>query len=433
MSDAPRPRSSRDLDWRGKHRRRSHAEAQNEPFAPVRLPDHPLISAESPQWIDSDAGLVELLEHVRSVGLCCYDTEFIGESYYHPRLCLVQIATSQRVAVVDAMAGLDPTPVWELLADPSVKKVVHAGYQDLEPVVRHMGKAPANVFDTQVAAGFVGLPYPLSLLRLVHTLLGVKLGKGLTFTSWDERPLSAAHMHYAADDVRFGVALHEALTRKLDAAGTTEWAVQRCGELCDTSRYAPDLAETTQKFKGAAGLGRSQTAVLYEVVVLRDELAKRHDVPPRSLMRDEVVVDIARRAPGSVGKLEEIRGLPRPVKADFGSRIVQAVEQGLAKGAPPWPKVRAHEESPQEQFRVDALWAAVQARCRAMSVDPALLGSRNDLAEAYRSMEQGEGGEPAAKGGWRRSLLRQFISEITAGQPLQLKWNGDGLCVQEGK
>lgn len=410
---------SRSQDWRSRHRRKSHAEAQSEPFEPVCLPDHPLISSESPQWITESRELDDLVAHVREAGLCCYDTEFIGESYYFPRLCLVQIATSQRVAVIDAMAGLDLTCVWELLADPAVLKVVHAGYQDLEPVVRHLGRPAANIFDTQIAAGFVGLPYPLSLLRLVQTLLGVKLGKALTFTSWDERPLSPAHMHYAADDVRFGPAIHEALCDKLKLAGTAGWAAEHCSEVCEIGRYTSSPVDTAQRIKGLAGLSRTQGAVLYELVALRDELARKHDVPPRSLIKDEVVVDIARRTPRSVDKLEEIRGLPRPVKADFGSRIVLAVEQGQAKGAPPWPKRRTQEETPAEQFRIDTLWAAVQAYCRALSVDPALLGSRGDLADVYRETQSGDAPEATAG---KRGLLRQLLTRVTSGEMLRFQW-----------
>ena len=129
------------------------------------------------------------------------------------------------MALIDPLAGIDLRPFWELLCDPSVEKIVHAGQQDIEPVVRHLGRAPANIFDTQIAAGLAGLPYPVSLSKLVNELAGAKLGKGLTFTHWDQRPLSAMQLRYAADDVRYLPRVHvRARPTSRKSSGHAEWA-----------------------------------------------------------------------------------------------------------------------------------------------------------------------------------------------------------------
>ena len=158
-------------------------------------------SAASRSLVDQQQDLHLLIERLRSVGSFAYDSEFIGEMSYVPKLCLIQIATEQEIALVDPLADLDLMPLWELFADPAVQKIVHAGAQDMEPVIRMLGRPATNVLDTQIAAGFARLPYPISLQRMVLQLLGIKLGKGLTFTHWDQRPLSSQQTRYAADDV----------------------------------------------------------------------------------------------------------------------------------------------------------------------------------------------------------------------------------------
>jgi ribonuclease D len=132
---------------------------------------------------------------------------------------------------------VDLTPFWELLCDPAVEKIVHAGDQDVEPVVRHLNRSPANFFDTQIAAGFCALPYPVSLSKLVMELTGAKLGKGLTFTHWDQRPLSPMQLRYAADDVRYLPAVRAELGRRLEKSHHAGWAKEECEALCDASQY----------------------------------------------------------------------------------------------------------------------------------------------------------------------------------------------------
>src|SRR5688572_10904669 len=153
--DPPRPRAEKRERRHPRHdfRSRSHASAHAEHSGKVHaVPDLPLVPKNQPTLIDAMEGLGELLAHLREVGSVAYDSEFIGEMTYHPKLCLIQVATRERVALVDPLAELDIRPFWELVADPSLEKIVHAGQQDLEPVFRALDRPPANIFDTQVAA-----------------------------------------------------------------------------------------------------------------------------------------------------------------------------------------------------------------------------------------------------------------------------------------
>ncbi len=430
MTPSPQKRDrSHGGHHRLRRRRASHQAAIAADHVPVAVPDHPLIPTNHPALLTDQAELAELLDHVREVGLCAYDTEFIGELTYYPRLCLIQIATPQRVAVIDALVDIDLTGVWELLADPDVLKLVHAGSQDLEPVVRHLDRAPANIFDTQVAAGFARLPYPLSLTRLVEATLGIRLGKGLTFTSWDERPLSRAHLRYAADDVRYLPAVHADLKRRVEALGHMPLVELECRGACDPDLYQFDPRAVSLRMRGAKGLSPKQLSVLMELVKVRDEAAQVANIPPRAFLRDEVLIDMSRRHVTEIEKLQSVRGLPRPVVQEFGERLIDAIERGLSVPKSDRPVVQDFEETAAERFAIDALWTTVQSYCLAQGIDPAVVGTRQDIGEFWRWRHGGpEPSRHRLTSGWRRELVGNFIEQFTGGEKsLSLSWQGGEL------
>ena len=212
---------------RPQHRSKSHNQAHAEDESHDTHDTHlnPLIYWGEAKLITAQGDFAGLIERLRAAGSFAYDSEFIGELTYLPKLCLIQVATTTEVSLIDPMVGLDLTAFWELIADGSVEKVTHAGQQDLEPVIRHINRPGQNVFDTQIASGFVGMAYPVSLSKLVRELVGPRLGKGLTFSHWDQRPLSAQQLKYAANDVRYLPAIRVELGRRLDALGHTAWAM----------------------------------------------------------------------------------------------------------------------------------------------------------------------------------------------------------------
>ncbi len=251
-SDTRGRHSNPRYDYRSRSHDLAHAAAEAEPA--VAIPQHPLISRAPASLINTAEAMGQLLVHLRQTGSFAYDSEFIGELSYHPKLCLIQVATHERVALIDTLADLDLAHFWELLADGSVEKIVHAGQQDLEPVLRHLKKPPANVFDTQVAAGFIALSYPAGLSKLVRELVGVQLGKGFTFTHWDQRPLSAVQMRYAADDVRYLPALRQSIGQKLAELGHVQWAQAECAALCDPTLYHTDPGNNYLRLRGGVAL-----------------------------------------------------------------------------------------------------------------------------------------------------------------------------------
>ena len=289
---------------------------------------HPLVPQGIRPITETQADLEKLIDTLRIAGSFAYDSEFIGESSYHPQLCLIQIATDEFVALIDPMADVDLRPFWELLADPSVEKLVHAGEQDLEPVVRHLQRPAKNVFDTQVSAGFAAMAFPSSLAKLVLEFTGVRLGKGLTFTDWSQRPLSDVQMRYAADDVRYLPMIVSELKKKLIPLGHLDWALAESAAMGDPSRFLFDIDSDYLRVRGSGSLMPENLAVLRELTAWRDRAAEAADMPPRAYLRDEVMLSLARSPVKSASQFAKIRNLPRPVEANEGEAIIAASQRG---------------------------------------------------------------------------------------------------------
>lgn len=420
------PGRRRNGQGRGRRRQRNHDDAVLDLPPRASVPEHPLIPAADPELIVTDDALADLLAHIHEHGSVAYDTEFIGELSYHPRFCVIQLATPHRLAVVDAMLDLDLTPIWRLLADASVAKIVHAGMQDLEPVVRHLDQPPANVLDTQIAAGFCRLPYPVGLSKLVADLLDVSLGKGLTFTSWDERPLSAAHLHYAADDVRYLPALHAVLMERLEAMGHLDWVRQECEAMCDPAMYRFDAEVQAQRVRGNGGLTPRQHAVLVELVAWRDRGAREHDLPPRTFLKDEVLVDLARKPAKKLDHLDRVRGLPRPMIAGSGWQIIEAIQRGRERRTTRKAGTESiSEEKPRDRFGLDSLFAAVQSYCHGRGIDPNLVATRRELARVHRAA--GVAGTRLAES-WRAEMIGDWLQAfLHDDRRLTLHWRDGDL------
>lgn len=415
-------------NFRSRHRSASHASAHAAAGALAPVPDHRLIPSGNAELITNDSALARLIDELRAAGTFAYDSEFIGEASYEPKLCLIQVATAQKLWLIDPLAGLSLQGFWELLCDASVQKIVHAGEQDVEPVVRHLNRAPANFFDTQIAAGMAGMIYPLALSKLVLELTAAKLGKGLTFTHWDQRPLSPMQMRYAADDVRYLPAVQSILRDRLRSLGHEAWLAAECDAMCQPSRYQFDPDMAVDRVRGGGSLGPAGAAVLRELVIWRNDAARDADLPPRSFLRDEVLVELSRNPAKSTDRLSRVRGLPRPVETQSGEHIVAATLRGLhsAEGIEKRPTL---EPSPRQRFAADSLWAAAQCLAAGRQIDPSLLSSRQEIGELYRAASAGADlTDLRVMQSWRRAAVGDDLLALMAGKKgVSVVWRDGGL------
>jgi ribonuclease D len=296
-----------------------------------------------------------------------------------------------------------------------------------------LGRAPANVFDTQIAAGFCALPYPLSLSKLVLELTGAKLGKGLTFTHWDQRPLSPSQLRYAADDVRYLPRVREELRARLDQWGHTERANAECEAQCDAELYRFDPATAYLRVRGAGSLQPKNLAVLRELTVWRDAAARKHDVPPRAFLRDEILIDLSRNPCKTLEKLDRVRGLPRPVEKEHGPEIVELTLRALSLPTSDQPpEARDGELSPPHRFKSDSLWGAAQVLCAGRGIDPAIVLSRQDLSDFYRALIESKdlSGLKLMKD-WRRELLGEPLVKLCEQRlGAAIRWGDAGLFTE---
>lgn len=398
---------------RSRHRAQqdSDAHAEKGPFVPPAVIDHPRVPADEPDLITGQAALLALIADFRAAGSFGFDTEFIGENTYIAQLCLIQAATADRIVLIDPFTVDDLTPWYELIADPSVEKIVHAGEQDLEPVARVIGKDPANVFDTQVSAGFVNLDYPMSLGRLVAELIGDDLDAGAKFSRWDRRPLTDRQLHYAASDVRYLAAMRDELGKRLDANGNADWARQACDEYCDRHRYTPDPLSRKVKAKGVNKLSRKKRGVLNGLLLWREELAQQLDLPPRAMIPDDAVFALADGQPESESELTTIKFLPRPIREQHGKAMLATIQQALEGPLPKRPPPARYDRD-EHRDAVHALWQRIADHCESMQINPSVITSKRELGPLVAAALEGRKvPRLSVNTGWRGELLGDVIAD----------------------
>lgn len=373
----------------------------------------------SPQGlINTPAALAEVCRHLRAAKVFGFDTEFIGESSYRPLLCLVQVATDERVELIDPMALEDLGPFWDLLADPAVEKICHAGDQDLAIAWQLGRRTPQNVFDCQIGAGFAGIKYPEAYSRLVEIVAGIKLEKGDTYSAWGRRPLTDSQFTYAVDDVLYLPQIHRFLKGRLETLGHMAWLREACQELCVKAATDADPTMIFAKIKGASRLGSRQLSVLRELTLAREQMARERDVPARVMLKDEVLLDLATRGPETEAELLAIRSVPRDKAVRYGAPLIQAVKRGKALPADQRPSLPSSGEDSQEtRLLAEIMSASSQVICLGQSVWPSLVTSRAEIEGLARLMSQGaDPSGHALLSGWRRECLGARLVEFARGQ-----------------
>ncbi|MBB6429789.1 ribonuclease D [Algisphaera agarilytica] len=401
-------------NYRSPHRQRADAEAHAEQAAPPPVVEHDLVPDGELGVVETQDALLKLIDELRDAGRFGYDTEFIGEETFYSRFCVVQVSTPEKITLIDALApGIDLLPFWELLAEPAVEKIVHAGLQDMEPVQRLTGKPPANVFDTQIAAAFAGQPYPMSQAKLCLAVAEADLGKSSKFSQWDRRPLTPHQKQYAANDVRYLHLVRHRIGKRLDEMGHADKARTECQQFSDPSIYRVEPLEMKLKAKGGGTLNRKEQAIVNALLLWRAEVAEERNLPMRMLLEDQILVDLAKTPVTSASEVASFKGMPWPVKEAYAQTLVDLTAAALA-GPLPKRKRGYKPLSDTAQARLDELWEAAQAHCDALSIAPSMVFTKRELTALVRAEEKGKAPPTGLRigTGWRREVLEPVLGAL---------------------
>ncbi|MBK35761.1 MAG: ribonuclease D [Gemmatimonadetes bacterium] len=362
--------------------------------------------------ITTAEGLDRAVDEGRSGGVIGLDTEFVWERTYYPRLGLIQLATGVgQCYLIDTLAVPDLASLGSLLSDRAVVKVLHDAPQDLTILKRATGGNPVNVFDTRVAAGFCGYRASLSLQELLKAMMDVMLDKSETRTDWVKRPLSSRQIDYAIDDVRYLIELRERITELAIRLGREDWLVEELSLLDRGELY--EERHPNDQYLRVKGLGRVPSrdlGALRAITAWREEHARKTDVPRRHVMQDEALVRLARLRPRRTGSLSSIRGLPSGFADRYGAEMIDALKEGDQAGVSKGPRPRP--PSPEEEVRTEFALAYVRGKSLKEGIDPALVGSRNEVREVVLDNEGSDG----LLSGWRRAFVGDELIRVLRGE-----------------
>lgn len=350
------------------------------------------------------------------------DTEFMRETTYYPKLCLIQLANADEGVLVDPLApGLDLKPFFDLMADGRVVKVFHSARQDLEIVWNLGGLLPHPLFDTQVAAMVCGYGDSVSYEQLVNDLAKARVDKSSRFTDWSRRPLTEAQLAYALSDVTHLVKVYEALQAQLERTNRAGWLADEMAVLTSPETYRADPAEAWRRLAGRMRKPR-ELAVLMEVAAWREREAQERDVPRGRVLKDDAVIDVATSAPRSVEALGRLRSIPNGYeRSRTGTEILAAVERGFARDLETVPELDRPSRRGSAGATVELLKVLLKAVAEAERVAPKIIATVDEL-EAIA--EDDDADVPSLKG-WRRGLFGEKALDLKSGKL--------GLSISRGR
>lgn len=361
-------------------------------------------------WIADPQQLAGVAQELTDSAWLGIDTEFLRERTFFPKLCLVQISSPRGLWLIDTLAVGDLTALVAALTAANTRKIAHAARQDLEILFLATREVPAPVFDTQIAAGCAGLKPQIGYAELADTLLGVHIGKSQTRTDWSRRPLSAAQLDYAAEDVRHLPALADELRERLERLGRSAWVEQDCAVLADAALYetAPELA--WRRLKGLEQMQPRARGIAMALAVWREKNARERDLPRSWILSDAGLYALACQAPAD----EAAAHRAAPECAQWREPSRRSLLQAIAASTPAAePAIPAEElkPTPAQKELIQRLARVVDARAAALGISPEILAPRGELRAL--AMHQGDRAAldlPSLRG-WRRGQIGDELLE----------------------
>lgn len=369
--------------------------------------------------ITTERDLLALCKDLEQAPAIAFDTEFVSEHSYRPQLCLVQIATDDRVVAVDPIAVRGVAPLWEVIVEGNHETVVHAGREELCFALDARGKRPNRLIDVQVAAGFVGVEYPAGYSTLTNKILGFQTGKGETRTDWRKRPLSPQQLNYALDDVRHLLSLRDELYRRLEQLHRRDWLREEM-LLWQSDIEHSRSRERWRNISGGGSLHGRAVTVLKELWLWRESQAELRNTPPRKILRDDLLVELAKRQTTDVRQICALRGMERQAIREAAQELVDCVKRGLAAKEEPRVKTPRMNHPPQATMLGQFLSSALSSICHDAQIAPSLVGNPTDVRDliAYRLAGGEKSGLPAPRlaVGWRAAFVGDVLVDLLAGK-----------------
>ncbi len=370
--------------------------------------------ANLPRMIADSQDCADFCKRQLQADFVAVDTEFMRENTYWPKLCLVQVGGPDEAAAIDPLAdGMDLTPLFELLAAPSVLKVFHSARQDIEIFVNLTGSVPAPLFDTQVAAMVCGFGDSVGYETLVNRLAGKRIDKTSRFTDWSRRPLTDKQLRYALADVIHLRPIYEKLSRQLARSKREHWLGEEIAILIDPDTYRVEPEDAWQRIK-TRSTDPKFLSCLKQLAAWREQEAQKRDLPRGRLLRDDALLEIAAHTPRSVDELARTRGLSRSMAQGWqGVGLLKAVEDGLATPPEDRPKPRARV-IPQQGIGpiVELLRVLLKMKCDSFGVAQKLVASAGDLEQVAAD----DKADVPALRGWRRELFGDDALALKHGE-----------------
>jgi ribonuclease D len=356
--------------------------------------------------VTTSAELLQALERLAPGDFVALDTEFMRESTYFPKLCLIQAANAGACAVLDPLTLPDLAPLWQFLGDRARIKVLHAARQDLEVLATATRDpaVPGPIFDTQIAAALLGHPAQIGYGSLVAERLGHTLAKGHTRTDWTRRPLAPEQLQYAEDDVRYLVPLYLDLRAALQAAGRLDWLYEETRELEGLDLHGADPDAAWRRLKGLDRLQPQQRATLKLLAQWREAAAIKHDKPRGWILADDALREIAERLPATIRDLEDVRNVPPGVVRRRGEEILELIERGRADAVNEAAASNPPRPQPQQLALVTKLMNLARETAQHAKINAELLATRRDVEQLVFARRTEH-----LLSGWRREIIGESL------------------------
>ena len=370
------------------------------------------------QLVTSENQLNDLCEQLSSADVIAFDTEFISENTYRPELCLVQIASGEMQTIIDPLKMGDLSPFWQLLAEGGHKTLVHAGREEVGFCLRATGKVPANLYDVQIAAGLIGLEYPAGYRTLVKKLLHKSPAKDQTRSDWQKRPLTKKQLEYAMGDVLYLERMEQKISKKLRKLERFSWFEEEMKSWLYQVQESHDRKKW-RRVSGISGLSRRSKAVVKELFFWRERTAERRNMPVKRVLRDDLIIEMAKHPPIDIEQIKNIRGMERGDLRKVLPEIAASIQAGVEcpEGELPVSQPRA-EMPPQLNMLGQLLSSALQSICHKSQIATSMVGNPSDVREliAHRLQLRGHEAPPKLTQSWRAELVGILLEDLLYGK-----------------